>query len=134
MTTYANFIANLGDLTITGVNRLYNEPPLSLNTADLPAQWVQFPIGEEDALTFGVHGGWPSFTAQLIIAYEPVAQNLHPANWSGVITLMDSTVTALRNAVGTVAKGKLRWSINPTVVTVGSIDYWAVTAEVTGYG
>ena len=134
MTTYANFIANLGDLTITGVNRLYNEPPTSLNTSDLPAQWVQFPSGEENALTFGVHGGWPSFTAQLIIAYEPIAQNTHPANWSGVVSLMDSTVTALRNAVGTVAKGKLTWIINPGTVEVANTIYWAVIADVTGYG
>lgn len=134
MTTYANFITNLGDISITGVNRLYDEPPTSLNTADLPAQWVQFPVGEENALTFGVHGGWPTFTAQLIVAYEAVGQNTQPTNWSGVVSLMDTIVTVLHSAVGTVAKGKLTWFINPGIVTVAGSDYWAVLVDVTGHG
>lgn len=134
MTTYADFVTDLGDLSITGVKRLYDEPPLSLNTADLPSQWVQFPEGEENALTLGTHGGWPTFTAQLIIAYEAVAQSTQPSNWSGTVVLMDTVAAVLRNAVGTVAKGKLTWIINPVIVNVAGKDYWAVSAEVTGRG
>ena len=133
MTTYANFVANLGDLSITGVNSV-DEPPTKLNTSKLPVQWVQFPTGEENALTFGVHGGWPSFTAQLVVAYDAVAQNTQSSNWSGIVSLMDTIAATLRSAVGTVAKGKLTWVINPGVVTVAGVDYWAVIADVTGYG
>ena len=134
MTTYAGFVANLGDLSITGVNRQNDEPPTSLNSADLPCQWVQFPVGEENALTLGTHGGWPTFSGQLIVAYEAVALNTQPANWSGTVTLMDTVATALQLAIKTVVEGKLTWIINPGIVTVGEHDYWAVIADVTGHG
>ena len=134
MTTYANFVTNLGDLSVTGVTRKRDEPPASLNTADLPTMWVQFPIGEEGPITLAAHGGWPTFKAQLVVAYEAVGQNTQAANFSGTVAMMDNVASALRTAVGTVVKGKITWTIHQGSVTVAGNDYWAVIADVEGHG
>jgi len=134
MTTYANFVSNLGDLSITGVTRAYDEPPTSLSTADLPALWVQFPVGEEGPLTFQAHGGWPTLRAQLVIAYEAVGQSTQAANFSGTVAMMDNIAKALHPAIGTVVKGKLTWTIRQGIVTVAGQDYWAVITDVEGHG
>ena len=134
MTTYANFVTNLGDLTITGVTRKLDEPAVALATADLPSQWVQFPTGNEGPLTFQAHGGWPTFNAQLVVAYEAVGQNTQAANFSGTVAMLDNVATALRGAVGTVVKGKLEWTMRVAEVLVGEISYWAVITDVTGHG
>ena len=94
MTSYADFITNLGDLEIDGVSYQLDEPPTMLN--DLPAQWVQFPRGDESALTFRSHGGWPTLSSQLIVAYQAVGQGSQAENFSGTVTLMDNIVAVLR--------------------------------------
>lgn len=132
MTTYADFVTNLGDLAVSGINRKYDAPPTSLN--DLPAQWVQFPTGSEDALTFQAHGGWPTFTAQLIVAYESVVQSTQNANFTGTVAMMDAIAAKLQEAVGAIAKGKLTWSMRVGEVLVGELSYWAVIVDVTGHG
>ena len=134
MTTYVDFITNLGDLEVAGVHTRLDEPPASIDSADLPAQWVQFPSGEEDAYTFTAHGGWPTFKAQLIIAYEAISLSTQAANWKGTIALMDDIADTLRAAVGTVAKGKIIWALRVGEVTVGEHKYWAIIAEVETYG
>ena len=132
MTTYANFVKNLGDLAISDVYYKLDEPPVMLN--DLPAQWVQFPTGAEGAMTFDAHGGWPTFTAQLIVAYEAIGQGSQKVNFAGTVGMMDNVSNALRAAVGTVVKGKLTWIMRIAEVLVGEISYWAVITEVTGHG
>jgi len=132
MTTYANFVKSLGDLAISDVYYRLDEPPVMLN--DLPAQWVQFPTGTEGAMTFDAHGGWPTFTAQLIVAYEAIGQGSQKANFAGTVGMMDNVADALRAAVGTVVKGKLTWIMRIGEVLVGEISYWAVITDVTGHG
>lgn len=134
MTTYKNFVTNLGDLSISGVERLYDNPPMGLSNADLPAQWVQFPSGEQDAMTFQAHGGWPTLRAQLIIATKSTILSTQEDNWDLTITMMDNVESALVAAVGTVVKGKLTWAIRPGTTQVGEHEYWSVIADVEGYG
>jgi hypothetical protein len=134
MTTYANFVTNLGDLSISTVKREYDEPPLSLNTSDLPAQWVQIPVGEEGPITFASHGGYPTLSAQLVVAFEAAGQSTQPDNWSGTVALMDTVATALRGAVKTIVRGQLTWIISLGQILVADVSYWAVIAEVTGHG
>jgi hypothetical protein len=132
MTTFADFVANLGDLDISGVSYLLDEPPTQLN--DLPAQWVNFPSETEGALTFQTQGGWPTFTGQLIVAIEAVNQNTQAANFADSVAMVDNVRSALSAAIKTVVKGKLEWTMRIGEVLVGEISYWAVICDVTGHG
>jgi hypothetical protein len=135
LTTLTAFVTALGDLTVTGVLHAYDEPPTSLNDADLPALWVQLPQSDEAALTLDGVGGWPVLRAQLIIAYQPTAQGTQAANWSGTLAILDALADALHNTVsGTLGRGKVSWSLKPGQVSVAGIDYWAVIADVVGNG
>ena len=133
MTTITNFVTALGDVTITGVTSKLNEPPRSLATADLPAQWVQIPSLEREPATFQSQGKlWDTHRAQLVVAFEPVGQNTQAANWSGVLTLLDNMWTAI--AAASIVQGHIQYSIKQGIVTVAKIDFWAVVAEVEGHG
>jgi len=134
MTTYADFVTNLGDLAVSGVTTLLDEPPLSLNTADLPAQWVQLPEGDEGPLTVRTHGGWPVFRAQLIVALEPIAQETQSVNFAAAVDMMDNLSAALRPAIKTVCKGRMAWTVRVDVVEVAGHSYWATIADVEGFG
>lgn len=135
ITSFTGFVAALGELEISGIkaaNRL-NGPQASIK--GLPCQWVQLPEATEPALTFQANGGWPEFRAQLIVAYEAVAQDNQGRNWSGTLAMLDNVLTALRGAApNTIGRGTVTWTIRPGIVTAAGTDYWAVIAEVTGHG
>lgn len=135
ITTFSAFHDTLGDLAVSGVSKKFDNPPTALNTADMPAQWVELPTAEEPAMTYGTMGGWPTFRMDLVVAYKPVAQGTQVTNWDGALTICDAVLTALRaiapNALG---RGPLEWTIRVGVVEVGQATYWAVIAEVTGHG
>ena len=134
-TTMTAYVNALEALSITGVTKTYQGPPRKLETADLPAAWVQLPTGEEGALTFGTHGGWPTLTAELVIAYEPVAQNMQEPNFQNTITQLDNLNTALRAVEPTgLGKSHIEWTIRQDMVIVNNEPYWAVVATITGRG
>jgi len=136
ITSYTNFVTNLAGLTITGVTKKNVFPPLALNTADLPTSWVEIPSGEEGAMTLTATGGWPIFRAALVVAVEAVAQEQQVTNWTSVLTMLDNVSKALRATVPgtTLVRGGISWSIRVVIKTVSGIDYWAVAADVEGYG
>lgn len=135
MTTLTAFVTALGNLTVTGVLRAYDEPPTSLNDADLPSMWVQLPQSDDAPFTLDGVGGWPVLKAQLIIAYQASAQGTQAENWSGTLAMLDALAATLQATTpGTLGKGKVSWSIKPAQVNVAGADYWAVIADVTGYG
>lgn len=135
MTTLTAFVTALGNLTVTGVTRAYDEPPTSLNDADLPSMWVQLPQSDDAPLTLDGQGGWPVLRAQLIIAYQASAQSTQGANWSGTLAILDALAATLQStAPGTLGKGKASWTVKPAIVNVAGADYWAVVADVVGNG
>lgn len=135
MTTYVEYVDGLEALVVAGVARRYTEgPPLSLNTADLPAQWVQLPAGESEAMVLGDAAGsrWPTFSADLIIAIEAVGQSTGGANFDATITLMEALRTRLE--LTDLTEAPLAWVMRQAIVTVAGNDYWAVVASVRGQG
>ena len=131
--TVAAFLAALGTITISGVATEYDKPPLSLDTAHLPAQWVQYPsVTDETPRTMAKHGQlWGTQTAQLVVAYEAVGQGNQDANWDGTVAMMDSVWTALAGATTTLGRGRMTYNIRQAIVNVAGNDYWGVIAEVT---
>lgn len=128
-TTYNQVVDGLEALTVTGVTRKYTSgPPASLSSADLPAQFVLMPSGEEDPAAVGTGSEWPRMAADLVIATEAVGQNTMAANYDALVDQCDNLVTALRG----LDLGKVRpsWSIRLAIVTVARVEYWAVVARV----
>jgi hypothetical protein len=135
MTTYVAFVGALEALVVTGVVKCHTSGrPNSLNTADLPGQWVELPRGEAVPATCA-NDYTRTLSADLVIALEPVAQNTRPTNFDACITLLDSIHTTLvaYNAVS-ITDGPLSWQSKLAYVQVNGIDYWAVVTSVTGIG
>ena len=134
ITTYASFVAAIAALDVSGVERKYTHPPLALNTADLPASWVQLPGGKEDRLTLTYEGGWPTFLVQFVVALEAVAQDRQSANFTTAVAMMDKISDALR-ALGPIEicrGGLVTWGMKVAVVTVAGVDFWAVAVDIEG--
>lgn len=133
MTTYAAFVGELEALTVTGVTRKFMQgQPNTLNTADLPAQWVDLPRGESVPATCA--GDMTrTLTADLMIALEPVGQNQKPTNFDAVVTMLDSLHTAL-DAVDLGTMAHPEWNSKLVILTVNTVDYWGVQTEVSALG
>lgn len=136
MTTYRQFVDRLEALVITGViKRLKTGRPDSLNTDDLPAQWVQFPRSADGRpTTFSGNGGWPTMRAELVIAVEAVGQNTGQVNFDAAVDMMDNvTAVLVANDCG-ITTAKITWTIILTVRAVAGVDYWVVATTIEGYG
>ncbi len=139
LTTYRTFIDNLGDLEVAGVLLRLDDPPASVETADLPCSFPRAVEGEEGPLTAQASGGWPMFRAGLVMILEPVGQNTVPDNHSQVIDLADNFSTAIRAITPSSSKplgrGPLNWSVVlSSSEVVGERQYWALVATVEGHG
>ena len=136
ITTYASFVAAIAALDVSGVTKKYANPPLALNTADLPSSWVQLPGGKEDRVTFRYEGGWPTFLVQFVVALEAVAQDRQSANFTAAVAMMDKISAALR-ALGPIEicrGGLVTWAMKVATTTVAGIDFWAVAVDIEGRG
>ena len=136
-TTFTDFVDALEAVRVDGVARYFEDgPPEDLNSEGLPAKWVQLPRGGDTTITFGSLGGWPTLTADVVIAVEPVAQDTNRVNFPATVAMMDNVASALSSAetCGLFTKSVPTYEIRQTVVQVAGIDYWAVIATVTGRG
>lgn len=135
MTTYNEYVDGLEALVITGVTRCYTSgPPLSLSTADLPAQWVQLPAGDSEAMVLGDAAGsrWPTFAADLIIAIEAVGQSTGGVSFDAAVTMMEELRSTLE--VTDLTESPLSWSMRQAITTVAGNDFWAIVCAVKGQG
>lgn len=135
-TTYRQFVDRLEALSITGVTKQFDQGrPESLNSSDLPAQWVQFPRSDEGAITsFEGMGGWPTMRAELVIAVEAVGQNTGMENFDNAVDMMDNIATTIRVNNCGIAKSNVAWSLVLTVRAVAGVNYWVIIATIEGRG
>lgn len=131
-TGYAGFFNAIRDMVIVGVNVNKKYPPKSMDSADLPASWVELPEGNDSPITFNRGTTWPKYQAELTIAIKPFSQGEIPDIMPTALALMDNLALALSGLDA--SKSALSWSIYPTMVAVGNVDYWAVTATISGAG
>jgi hypothetical protein len=139
LTSYNDFVNNLGDIVITGVQRRFDGPPASVATADLYCSFPRAVEGEEGPLTVATSGGWPTFRAGLVIIIEPIGQDTSPLNHAKVVDMIDNISTALRrvNPSDTLhlGRGPISWTtILSSNEVVGQTQYWALVTTVEGHG
>ena len=136
MTTYRAWIDFLETLAPTGVVKFFTAgPPASLNTADLPAQWLELPHGENRPACAGAEGGDRTLYADHIVAFEPVAQNTQAVNFDACVTMLDSVDSALAGVVSTSPLlGPMTWRSRLAIVTVANVAYWSIVTSIEGLG
>ena len=128
--TYAEYVATLTALTVTGVTKRYSAPPSQLSTAQLPAMWARLPSGTVEVVAMDGGAGLPSFTCDLVIAIEAMAQNTQPANYAKGIAVIDALQAALTTEA---LEGVLdSWALRLDAEAIGDTAYWVIVATVTG--
>lgn len=134
MTTFRALVDSLETLTPTGVIKHYiSGPPAALNTADLPALWLELPRGDQRAARAGAEGGNRTISLDLVVALEPVAQSTAGANWDNAVDMLDSIATALI-AYSSPFMGPMTWRSRLAILEVGRLAYWGVVTELSGMG
>lgn len=138
ITTYTDFLTNLGALDVAGVLQKFEQPPASVETADMPASFPRALISDDIPLTFDVSGGWPGLRGELVIVIEPVGQSTTPENHAACVGIIDGINSALRAKTATghgLGRAPLNWNVRLTPqLIIGDRQVWAVIATVEGKG
>lgn len=134
-TSFEAFVNALQALVIVGVERRYQHgsPTSTPGSSEFPAQFVKSVEGSEGPLSFGNEGGWPSYSAEFVIAVGPVAQETGERNFDKGVKLMDALHTALRLTTCTM-KTKLTWRTRLEIGPLAGIDFWQVVSNIEGAG
>lgn len=136
MTTLVSFVNALEAMAVTGVTTSYTQgQPSTLNTADLPALWVDRPrIAFQPSTTTG--GDMDvTLTADVLIALEPVGQNRRPVNFDAVVAMQDALLTALVTFDTTrTLMGRSTGSAQLIILTINTVDYWGIQSTISGLG
>jgi len=130
-TTFATFYAAFNTLSVTGVTSL-TEPPLDVQTAQLPCKWVDIAGLDGGPFMTGQIGGWPMFRCRVVVLMKPIGQGRQATRWSDALTMMDTLNDAITGMTKPVI-GNLSWAITlePNFADSG---YFAVVASVEGEG
>jgi len=139
-TTVANWVTNLAAVSVTGVSRSIAYPPHSIQSADLPYQYVrnvEVASSNDGSVsqyeTLGAQGY--AFSGDIVIAVQ--AANLEQAsqNYTDLQTYMDRLLTALDSASLTWAPAEYRIVMqDQEPIEVAGAVYWGIVATVTGDG
>ena len=138
LATFTDFVGGLADMVVTGVGTdLHWDQPASLNTATLPAKWLELPEGDGQLMTF--EGGVATYVMRinLWIAIAPVAQDHYERRFRAAVEMMDRLNHALSHEdldTDEIAISKLTYTIRQTEKTVAGTVYTAVHALIQGRG
>lgn len=137
--SYYNFCKALSAVEIETVRRKYifgEDAPASINTADLPCQWVQPPGVSEEAdhtvpFYSGQEQGFRTHRATLIVLITPVAQGTPAKNLEATIKMVDYITAAINAADLGMGLPTVSCVATPTI-DVGDppTAYWGVIATV----
>lgn len=137
--SFYTFLSRLAAVTVSGVNRRYalaEGGPMSLTTADLPAQWVTVPgiaawSGQEEPLCANQTEGARTHRAILVVAISPLTQDLVGANWVATVQMVDAVYDGLAAVYTTLGKSLPTVQVVATPdIEVAGVKYWGVLATV----
>ncbi len=128
MTTYAGFVSDLVDMSVTGQTSL-SAPPASI-TGKTPVRWPMPPSGDALAITMGGDGYQRTMRVELRVAVQALGQGTLDGAYASALTAMDNLDAALQTLNQTAAYG-LSWTITMGMVEVGDTQYYGLTCAVT---
>ncbi len=130
--TYAQWVAGVAALDITGVKTEKTAPPQRVNDADLPLSYPRIPeLSEEVAALTGSHG-LTNATVEMVFLMRPMALATSAATFAATLALLDAMTTTYGAAVTT--WGLDTWSVRQTVESLdgGTTLYVALVATIEG--
>jgi len=131
--TNATFLAAVQALTVTGAKRHYDEPPLKLQTAELPAVFPLMPGGGLGEKTVSCWNTNKTRRISLVLAFEPKGQGTQAQNYGKIAGHMDNLEAAIdgleRSQNGSLANF-IEYDIEAGFIEVGGIEYWCIVAEI----
>ena len=131
-TTNASFLAAVQGLDITGVNKLYNHPPASIDTSQLPIAFIGMPGSDRPELITGCVANNKTRT---ITIYEVVAsggQSTQTDKFALLAAAMDNIETALDALAVSAPFNFLEYTLETSGnFEIGENAYWTITATIT---
>lgn len=133
MTTFNQWVTAFRSpaLTVAGVTRYYDNPPDSLNTADLPAAWPFLFTGTNGDFMYSCSALNQAFTMTYDIVTEPVAQSNIGPNYQLIVDIADAALTALQAMT---VMNFITFDMAIMTITIAGINYWGLRCNVTGQG
>lgn len=129
----ATFVTTLGALSVAGVRKTYDAPPVQLATANLPVLYPRLPASLDTNVPVLASGATDlrRHVVELVIVVNPIGQSNAPANFTAAIALIDAMHTALATLAGS-SEVVDSWSIALTAEPIGADGYWVLVATVSG--
>lgn len=126
--TNAAFLAAIQAISVTGVTKHYDYPPLSLNTGDLPAAFPLLPTaGQREPLATCMPLS-KTRNIGFVICVEALGQDVQELNYGKLAPLLDYLETAL-DAL-TIANF-IEYDITTTTeFAVAGNNYWTIVADI----
>lgn len=130
LTNYANFLAAFQAMTVTGVDRHYDEPPASVDISAGECAFPLMPSGDRGEHVFSCVHSAKSRSIGYVIIVEAAGQGTQAQNYAKLAALMDNLETAL-DALTPGTFNFLDYTISTTGnYLVGDSAYWAIIAEI----
>jgi hypothetical protein len=135
MATFAAFLTAVQGLSVTGIAAAsqYDQPPNSLNTADLPVSFPLLPSGGIGEKLVSCWDQNETRTIRFVIVTEPAGQSTQATKYAALAALMDNAGTAFkgleRSQGGTLAVF-IEYDIEAAIITIAGIDYWGIMSEI----
>ena len=133
MTTVATFITAMQGMTITGVKVHKDEPPSSVNKADMPMAFPLLPNGERGEAITSCTSDAKVRRMEYAILIGPVAQGTNATNYAQIATLADNLETkldGLEKAAGGSLANFIEYTWGVQMLEVGENSWWAIVADV----
>jgi hypothetical protein len=135
MTTLVAFVDAIEDLKIAGVTHQWKSGPPLGDPGDIPCSFVNLAVtGANGPQVFGEQGKInPALRCELVVALEPVGQDVGDVNFDACIAMMDAVTTAIMSQ-GNCWPGasKCTWATRVEIVPIAGIDFWCVVTTIEG--
>ena len=129
---WANWIAAIQALTVTGVDRHYDYPPESIDIADGVAAFPVLPSGTRGEQLSTCDNFGKSRSVGYVIIFEAAGQGTNEQNYAKTWALLDNLETAL-DGLQTTTVNLIEYDLSVTGdYPIGNSNYWAIVASVTG--
>lgn len=129
--TNSAWVAAWQALTVSGVKNL-KTPPLSLDTAKVPAMWPELPQTSIGGLQVSCTNENKARQMVFHLAIEPIGQNTQAGNYENALKYMDALETAVDGLRGETVNFLDYTLAMVADIYVGKETFWGFRVEATG--
>ena len=131
MLSNAAFLTAVQAMTVTGVTKHFDNPPASLNTADLPAAFPLWPGANFLDMPTSCKNTGKTRTIGFVIAVEASGQGTYALNYGKFASLMDNLESSIDTAFTSAANFYTYEMSTIPNYPVGDNTYWSIVVTIT---